>query len=213
MVGLSRSLTLTPWPPSRTRASGTAGGEPPFCRVGPRDVGWPGVGAVSDAPVIASDRADRAVHSDRQQRLGGVRGRSAVPAHLRAQPGADGARRGRGSRGPGRPHPPVVCAGMSEEGLRFTVAHCDFGFVGTPWPTPTSSSRRSCLAWRVPACATRRTGDARRSWRWWAIPGRGRGPWRPLARPPCPGGAQGRPGFESGGAPRVVDERMSREQR
>lgn len=32
--------------------------------------------------------------------------------------------------GASRPHPPVVCAGMSEAGLRFTVAHCDYGFVG-----------------------------------------------------------------------------------
>ena len=29
-----------------------------------------------------------------------------------------------------RPRPPVVCAGMSEAGLRFTVEHCDYGFVG-----------------------------------------------------------------------------------
>ena len=28
------------------------------------------------------------------------------------------------------PHPPVVCAGMSEAGLRFTVEHCDYGFIG-----------------------------------------------------------------------------------
>jgi pyrimidine oxygenase len=29
-----------------------------------------------------------------------------------------------------RPRPPVVCAGMSEAGLRFTVERCDYGFVG-----------------------------------------------------------------------------------
>ena len=28
------------------------------------------------------------------------------------------------------PRPPVVCAGMSEKGLRFTVERCDYGFVG-----------------------------------------------------------------------------------
>ncbi len=28
------------------------------------------------------------------------------------------------------PRPPVVCAGMSETGLRFTVERCDYGFVG-----------------------------------------------------------------------------------
>jgi pyrimidine oxygenase len=31
---------------------------------------------------------------------------------------------------PRRPRPPVVCAGMSEAGLRFTVERCDYGFVG-----------------------------------------------------------------------------------
>jgi pyrimidine oxygenase len=29
-----------------------------------------------------------------------------------------------------QPRPPVVCAGMSEAGLRFTIAECDYGFVG-----------------------------------------------------------------------------------
>jgi pyrimidine oxygenase len=29
-----------------------------------------------------------------------------------------------------RPRPPIVCAGMSEPGLRFTIEHCDYGFVG-----------------------------------------------------------------------------------
>jgi pyrimidine oxygenase len=29
-----------------------------------------------------------------------------------------------------RPRPPVVCAGMSDAGLRFTVARCDAGFIG-----------------------------------------------------------------------------------
>ena len=31
---------------------GTAGGEPSFCRVGPRDVGWPGLGAASESYVV-----------------------------------------------------------------------------------------------------------------------------------------------------------------
>jgi pyrimidine oxygenase len=29
-----------------------------------------------------------------------------------------------------RPRPPIVCAGMSEAGLRFTIEQCDYGFVG-----------------------------------------------------------------------------------
>jgi pyrimidine oxygenase len=29
-----------------------------------------------------------------------------------------------------RPRPPIVCAGMSEPGLRFTIEQCDYGFVG-----------------------------------------------------------------------------------
>jgi pyrimidine oxygenase len=29
-----------------------------------------------------------------------------------------------------RPRPPIVCAGMSDPGLRFTIEHCDYGFVG-----------------------------------------------------------------------------------
>jgi pyrimidine oxygenase len=33
-----------------------------------------------------------------------------------------------------RPHPPIVCAGMSDPGLRFTTRHCDYGFLGGgPW--------------------------------------------------------------------------------